>query len=205
MGPKSEAQLHMMTTGASYPSATMTAGITRSYLFTDIHVKWREIELDRESHSAENKVWAPFAKALQNASLRYLNNIRLEHALTLRQEGRLESLRGFLGKVWKDASTEDPFASKNAILLAEELTGRIQDAEQEWKEIDRDLLKIVGGTAVGGLLAAGPLIAAGHAGFLAAAVGVAGAVPLMNSTLKRRSFPDRFPAAFFMKVDEGGA
>lgn len=202
LGPKSEAQLCMITTGASYPSATMTAGITGSYLFTDIHVKWREIELDRESHSAENKVWAPFAKALQNASLWYLNNIRLEHALTLRREGRLESLRGFLGKVWKDASTEDQFDSKNAILLAEELTERIREAEVEWKEIDRDLFKIVGGTAVGGLLAAGPLIAAGHAAFLAAAVGVAGAVPLINSTLKRRSFPDRFPAAFFMKIKE---
>src|SRR6266851_3502247 len=117
-----------------------------------LHVKWREIELDRESHSAENKVWAPFAKALQSASLRYLNNLRLEHALTLRKEGRLESLRGFLGKVWKEASTDNQFDSKNAVLLAEELTERIREAEQEWKEIDRDLLKIVGGAAVGGLL-----------------------------------------------------
>ena len=171
-------------------------------MFTDLHVKWREIELDRESHSAENKVWSPFAKALQNASLRYLNNLRLEHALTLRKEGRLESLRGFLGKIWKEATTDNQFDNKNAILLAEELTEQIRAAEQEWKEIDRDLLKIVGGTAVGGLLAAGPLIAAGHAAFLAAAVGVAGAVPLVSSTLKRRSFPDRFPAAFFMKVEE---
>lgn len=202
MGPKSEAQLYMMSSGASYPSAAMTANITGSYLFTDLHVRWREIELDRESHSAENKIWAPFAKALQNASLRYLNNLRLEHALTLRKEGRLESLRGFLGKVWKEASTDNQFDDKNAILLAEELTERIRAAEQEWKEIDRDLLKIVGGTAVGGLLAAGPLIAAGHGAFLAAAVGVAGAVPLVSSTLKRRSFPDRFPAAFFMKVEE---
>jgi outer membrane lipoprotein SlyB len=123
----------------------------------------------------------------------------------LRREGRLGTLRGFLGKVWKDASTGDQFDSKNAILLAQELTGRIQEAEQEWKEIDRDLLKIVGGAAVGGLLAAGPLIAAGHAAFLAAAVGVAGAVPLVSSTLKRRSFPDQFPAAFFMKIEDDKA
>src|SRR5487761_133594 len=172
MGPKSEAQLFMMTTGASYPSARMTASITGSYLFTDLHVKWREIELDRESHSAENKVWAPFAKALQNTPLRYLNNLRLEHALTLRKEGRLESVRGFLGRVWKVAITENQFDSANAILLAEELAERIRDTEQEWKKIDRDLLKIVSGAAVGGLLAAGPLIAAGHAYFLAAAATV---------------------------------
>jgi AraC-like DNA-binding protein len=202
MGPESEAQLFTITSGASYPSATMTAGITGSYLFTDIYVKWREIELDRESHSAENKVWAPFAMALQNAPLRYLNNLRLEHALTLRREGRLESLRGFLGRVWKDASAEDQFDSANAILLAEELAAQIRDAEQEWKKIDTDLLKIVGGVALGGLLAAGPLIAAGHANFLAAAVAVAGLGPVIHSTLQRRSFPDRFPAAFFMKIDE---
>jgi hypothetical protein len=202
MGPKSEAQLSMITTGASYPSATMTAGITGSYLFTDIHVRWREIELDRESHSAENKVWAPFAKALQNTPIKFLNNLRLEHALTLRREGRLESLRGFLANVWKDASTENRFDNANAILLAEELSQRIRDAELEWKKIDKDLLKIVGGAAVAGLLAAGPLIAAGHAAFLASAAVVAGGVPLINSTLQRGSFPDRFPAAFFMKIED---
>jgi hypothetical protein len=82
------------------------------------------------------------------------------------------------------------------------LEERIRLAEQEWKEIDRDLMKIAGGVAVSGLLAAGPLIAAGHGAFLAAAATVAGAVPVINSTLKRRSFPDRFPAAFFMKIEE---
>src|SRR5579859_352462 len=200
MGPKSKSQMLVMTTGASYPSATMTANITGSYLFTDIYAKWREIELDRESHSAENKVWAPFAKALQNTTLKYLNNLRLEHAFTLRKEGRLESLRGSLEKVWKEARTENQFDSANAVLLAEELAGRIRDAQQEWEKIDKDLLNIVGKTAVGGLLAAGPLIAAGHANFLAAAVVVAGVSPLVNSTRNRRSFPDRFPAAFFMKI-----
>jgi hypothetical protein len=202
MGPETESQLFTMTTGACYPSAKMTANITGSYLFSDLYVRWREIELDRESHSAENKVWAPFAKALQDAPLRYLNSLRLDHALTLRQEGRLESLRGFLAKVWKEASSENQFDSANAVLLAEELAERVREAEQEWKKIDTDLLKIVGGAALAELLAAGPLIAAGHAFFLAAAVLVGGGMPLVNSTLKRRSFPNSFPAAFFMQVQD---
>jgi AraC-like DNA-binding protein len=201
LGPKSEAQVVTISSGASYASASMTAGITGSYLFTDIYAKWREIELDRESHSAENKVWAPFAKALQDAPFKYLNNLRLEHALRLRKEGRLESLREFLRKVWKSASSDDQYDSSNAIILAEELSEQVRNAEMEWKEIDRDLLKIVGPAAVGGLLAAGPQIAAGHAAFLAAAAVIAGAVPLVNSTMRRRSFQDRFPAAFFMKVE----
>lgn len=202
LGPNSEGQLHMLSTGTSYLSAKITAGITGSYLFTDLFVRWREIELDRESQSAENKVWAPFAKALQNASLRYLNNLQLHHALTLRKEGRLEALRSFLLRVWKDASTADPFDSANAVLLAEELGQRVRDAEQEWKKIDDEVLSFSVPVAATGLFAAGPMIAAGHAYFLAAAIAAAGLGPLVNSTRKRGSFPDRFPAAFFMKVDE---
>lgn len=203
LGDKSDnSQLFTLTTGASYPSATLTANITGSYLFTDLQVKWREIELDRNFHSAENKLWAPFAKALQNTPLRYLNSLRLDHALTLRKEGRLESLRGFLRRVWVDARSENPFDDSNSRLLSEELGSEIRKAEDEWKQIDRDLLKTVGTMALGPLLAGGPLIAAGHASFLAAAVGMAGAIPLSISTMQRRSFQDRFPAAFFMRVQE---
>jgi AraC-like DNA-binding protein len=180
----------------------MTAHITKSYLFTDIPLKWREIELDREGHSAENKVWTPFAKALQNTPLKYLNNLRLDHALTLRREGRLEALRAFLAKVWKNASTQDKFDDQNAILLANELTDQVQAAEQEWKKIDQDVLKVAGTVGFTGLLAAGPLIASGHGAFLASAAMVGGTIPLIVAGMNRRSFPDRFPAAFFMKIED---
>jgi hypothetical protein len=43
-------QLHTMTTGSSYDIAKLTAGLTGSYLVTDLHVKRRGIELDREKH-----------------------------------------------------------------------------------------------------------------------------------------------------------
>lgn len=203
MVPDAPGQVSVMTTGASYSGAKVTAGITGSYLFTDISFRWREIELDRESHSAENRVWAPFAKALQNAQLKYLDNLRLNHALDLRKEHRLESLRTFLGKVWKAASAEDKFDSANAILLAEELNHEVQRADEEWRQIDTELLKMAGTAAAADLLAAGPLVSTGHAFFLAAAVAISGAVPLLVSTRLRRSFPDRFPAAFFMKIDTG--
>jgi hypothetical protein len=195
-------QMYTITSGAPYPGAKMTAGITGSYLFTDLGVKWKEIELDRKSHSAENKVWAPFAKAIQETQFRYLNGLRLDHALTLRNEGRLGSLRTFLRKVWTEASTENEFAGENAILLAAELSERVREAEQEWQQIDTDLLKMVGAAAFSGALAAGPLIASGHANFLAAAAGVAGVASVVNSTRKRVVFPDRFPAAFFMKIED---
>ena len=194
-------QYAIMSTGTSYTGGKLTANLTKSYLFTDFGSRWKEIELDRQSNSAENKVWAPFAKAVQGARLTYLNNLAPSHALRLRDEGRLESLRRFLHRVWKSARTTDEFEEANAILLAEELNDEVAKARDEWKKIDQDLLKIAKAETIGGLLAAGPLLAAGHAMFLAAAVGVAGLGAVAHSTMKRRSFDDRFPAAFFMKVD----
>lgn len=196
-------QLHVMTTGTSYDIAQLTASITRSYLVTDLQVKWREIELDRESHNVESRVWSPFAKAFQESPFRYLNQIRLEHALKLRQEGRLDSLRSFLLRVWRHARTEGPFDDANALLLTEELQEEVAKAEQEWRQIDQDLLKLIGGELGTGLLAAGPLIAAGYGNFLAAAGVTVGATTLAASWRQRKQFPDRFPAAFFMRIEDG--
>jgi AraC-like DNA-binding protein len=196
-----EPQLHIISTGTSYDIAQLTASITRSYLVTDLYVTWREIEIDRASHNAESRVWSPFAKALQESPLRFLNSLRLEHALKLRNEGRLESMRRFLLRVWKHARTEEPFDEANARMLAEELKEEIAQAKEEWDKIDQDLLKIVGNELVAGILAAGPLIAAGYGNFVAAAAVVGGATTLAASFLRRKQFPDRFPAAFFMKIE----
>jgi len=202
IGPGGKGQIVQLSTGASYEIAKLTASIAGSYLVTDVHSKWREIELDRESQNVESRLWSPFAKALHESPLTYFNRVRLEHALKLRKEGRLESLRSFFLRVWKSARTEEPFDDVNAQLLAEELREEVAKAREEWRKIDMDLLKIVGGAVVGGLFAAGPLMAHGNASFLAAAVAAAGAAPLTVSTLTRKTFPDRFPAAFFMKIDD---
>ena len=197
---KGSAQLHMITTGANYEVARVTAGITNSYLVTDIPSKWKEIEFDREEHSPENAAWAPFAKSIQNTKFRYLNNIQLTHALKLRKEGRLERLRYFMHRVWMEASSEKPFDAVNAENLGRELGEEVRKAEVEWREIDRDLVKIVGAGTTTALLAAGPLIAFGHGAFLAAAAAVSGGTTLMVHKMKKRSFPNRFPAAFFMNI-----
>ena len=202
VGPGSDGQMHIMSTGASYDIAQLTSSITRSYLVTDIYVKWREIEIDRSLNNAESRVWSPFAKAFQESPLKFLNNLQLEHALKLRNEGRLESLRSFLLKVWKHTRTEEPFDEANARLFAEELREQISLAKEEWDKIDQDLIKIVGGEAAAGLLAAGPLIAAGHGLFVGAAAAAVGAATLAASYKTRKHFPDRFPAAFFMNIEK---
>jgi len=199
-----DGQLHMMSSGANYEIAQITAGLTNSYLVTDLHSRWAEIEIAREEANVESRVWSPFAKAIQNAPFKYLNNVGLQEAKQLREEGRLDSMRSFLKRVWKGARDGDDFDEQNARLMSEELLVEIEQAEREWKQIDRDLIKLSGAEMATGLLASGPLIASGHALFLGAAAVIAGVSNLAHSTAKRRSFSDRFPAAFFMniKVDD---
>ena len=194
-------QKMMMSFGTSYDMALITAKITQSYLVTDLHSKWLEIEIDRDNQNPETKVWAPFSKAFQDAPLKFLNNVSSDHALQLRTEGRLDSLRTFLHRVWKKAQTPEQFDSENAVLLAEELKDEVAKADEEWKKIDKDLIKLTTAEVATGALAAGPLIATGHGMFLTAAAVVAGTGAIINSTMSRKSFPRRYPAAFFMNID----
>jgi hypothetical protein len=195
-------EFHIMTSGASYDIARLTARLTGSYLVTDIASRWKEIELDREQSGIRQIEWSPLAKAFQNANLKYLNTLDLNHALAIRKEGRLASLRAFLKKVWSAAATEDQFAEQNAQYMADELDAEVRSTEEEWKQIDRDLVKWLGGEAAAALLSAGPLIASGHAGFVAAAALTAGAATLTASYQQRRGFQNKFPAAFFMKLSK---
>jgi len=197
---KNISQLLIFSSGASYDIAKLTANLTGSYLVTDIYSRWKEIEVDRESQNAESREWSPFAKAFQSLKLKFLNNLDLEHALILRKEKRLEHLRVFLRKVWKSACTVEPISEINANLLADELKDEIKKAEVEWKKIDRKLLDWVGKELKVGLIAAGPMIASGYCSFLAAALAIGGIIKLGVTQLERKSFQDKFPAAFFMKL-----
>lgn len=197
---KMAGQLHVFSSGGNYKIAKLTANLTDSYLVTDLYAKWKEIEMDRESANAHNKEWTPFAKAFQDLELKFLNDLTLEHALVLRKENRLESLRVFLRKVWKSARTTDQFSKANAKRLAEELSDEIAKAEEEWKQIDRDLIKWFGAEFGAGLVSAGPLIASGHGSFLAAAAVVAGITTLGVAHGQRKSFRNKFPGAFFLKL-----
>lgn len=201
--PNEYDEFHIKSSGASYEIARLTASVTDSYLVTDLPSKWKEIEIDRDNdHGAANE-WEPLARAFQNVELKYLDAVNLDHALILRNENRLASLRTFLRKTWRAACSGNPYGSQNVQFLTEELESEVAYAEEEWRQIDRDLLKWFGGESAASLLAAGPLIASGHAGFLGAAFAVAGASNLISSTLRRKGFKEKLPAAFFMDLKRG--
>lgn len=198
-----KSEIVQFSTGASYEMAKVTAMDSGSYLLTDIPTRWREIELDRQEARVDDSDWEPFAKALQAAPFSYLNNITLDAALTLRQEGRLEDMRAFLRRVWREAARDAPYAVANASNLASELTQHVREAEAEWSKIDRELVKWFG-TAVAGAVASGPVIGHGAADWAPwATIAAGGVLSLYNSTRKRAEFKMRYPAGFFLKLGKG--
>jgi hypothetical protein len=198
-GPN-DAQLHMVFSGGTYEMASLAAQMAGSYLFTDLQAKWAIIERDHEHGTAETEVWSPFAKAMQNTKLQYLNNLSLEHALKLRTEGHLESLRSFLTRVWEKVRGEEPFKEQSAIHLANELTAKIDEADAEWSQIKKDLVKIVGTSLSAGAVPAGAAIAAGHALWVAAASVIGTASMALWSGLQKKAYLKKHPAAFFMDL-----
>ncbi len=197
---ENNAQLHMVFAGGTYEMARLSAQMAGSYLFTDLQARWAMIEHDRKQCSAENRAWSPFAKAVQNTKLHYLNNLGLEHALRLRSEHRLESVRSLLTRVWEKVRSEEPFDEQAAIHLANELTEAVDEAEAEWLQIQKDLVKIVGSGLSAGALSAGPAIAAGHALWLAVAAVVGTASVGIWSGIQRKAYLKKHPAAFFMEL-----
>ena len=171
-------------------------------MVTDLYVKWKEIELDRQGRTEQVDAWSPFAKAVQETSFRYLDDVSLDDALALRKEGRLEDLRSFMRGIWGQACDTQSFGRVNAQLFADELSMEVRKAEEEWKQIVRDLLKN-GGAIGAGLAAAVPMIGSGQGEFLAAAALIGGLPLLAASAWKRHGFADKFPAAFFLRLNGG--
>jgi hypothetical protein len=196
--PSQGTQLIQETTGASYGMAKSICTLSHSHLVTNLRFRWKQIELDHKEANIDPRGWTPFAKALQNSDLKVLGNIPLKAAFSLRRENRLEGMRSFFNKMWRACHGSDVFSESNAADLAAELNDKIREADHEWKKIDIQLLKWFGSTG-------GALVMAGAAGFLpgaaaAGAAAIAGAVHLAQAYMERKSFMNRYPAAFFLSL-----
>ncbi len=100
---------------------------------------------------------------------------------------------------------EGVFAAENAEALSAELRHEVATADEEWKKIDRELVKWSVAELAAGAAVGVPLIASGSGAFLAGGLAVAGIGNLIWSYLERRGFKKRHPAAFFLDLNGGDA
>lgn len=200
---ENNAQLRMVFSGGTYEMARLSAQMSRSYLFTDLEMRWAIIRHDRRKQTAENTVWSPFAKAVQNTRLHYLNNLTLDHALRLRTENRLEGVRKVMVDAWEKARTDDPFDERGAVDLANRLNDAVSEAEAEWQDVKAEVVKYGGAALATGIASlGGAAIATGQAAFMAAAAFVGTAALGAWAKFRQAAYQKRHPAAFFMNLSK---
>ena len=183
--------------GESYGVTKRVADLTGSFLLTDNEIRWKIIELDRKESGIDESSWEPFSRAIGNAPLKLLENISLEDCLRLRKDGLLNSMRLFLRRVWTEAGAGVSSHACSAQHFADELEHEVALAEDEWRQIDRKLMKWFGSEAAASLALA-PQIGLANVSWLAASLAVAGVANLAESRSERRSLPHKMPGAFFL-------
>jgi len=185
-------EFHIKSSGVGYEEAKIISGITGSFLITDLPYRLKEIEIDHAECSSNNE-WSSLAQAIRGTDLKFLNNVEINHALKLRDQGRLGSLRTFMKKVWKHACSGIPCGEKIVQSLVDEFEKIVLESEEEWQQIERDLLDLLGKDV-------GQIISPGNATFFAAAYFDAGAISPVTSETRKIGSGDKCPAAFFVKL-----
>jgi hypothetical protein len=99
------------------------------------------------------RIWSPLADTFHSLDFWFLKNVDVEFAKSLRDDGRLESLRGFLRSIGKNASdvagrSLDSFVrdSRDALL------GEHRKATAEWDKIRNDFTGWAGASIVGAFI-----------------------------------------------------
>lgn len=190
------------TSGTNYEMAKVTVTMSGSHLITDMPHRWKEIESDRARDKLDPRGWSPFAKAFHNLEFKFLNDVPLKFAFRLRKEQRLGQLRLFLRGIWDKSSKENKYDEKNVEALAAELYEKVREAKEEWRKIDRDLLKWFG--TLGTIAASASAVSNGGIGWMPAAIGtIAGGITsLLVSQHQRAGFRERYPAAMFLDLEK---
>ena len=190
-------QMIVGRTGANLEMALYIAHLTGAFPYTNIRRRWEELLSAKEELSESAKVWSPITKAFQDLDFKFLDNVDSRFACSIRTDGRLESFRAFLRRLWNtvrgelDAGMIDSLARD----FRDELTSEHHKAEAEWAEIDSALLKSAGTTAAGANISGGLNLEIPALGFSIVAV-----VELIRSRIKRRNFRKKIPLSMFVDL-----
>jgi SEC-C motif len=155
-----EGQLVPFRGGANLETALMICSITGAFPYTNMHTKWREIMEAREQMNETARAWSPLTKAFQALEFRFLNNVDTRFAQSIREDGRLESFRGLLRRIGKDATEITDLASLDSYVrdCRDALTGEYQKARAEWDKIEVSFFKRVATTGGAGAFISGHLL-----------------------------------------------
>ncbi len=191
-------QMEIFRTGANLEMAIYISQIINAFPFTNMQFKWNEILSTAEEFPDQSKTWSPLTNAFQELKFKFLNRLDSRFACDLRTNGRLESFRVFLRKLWSTVEGEPNIETihTKSLEFKDELHHEYITAKSEWDSIDRELVKWTG-TVFGGAILSGKFAF----GLPTLGFGILGITRLINSKLKRREFRKKVPMSIFIDLD----
>jgi hypothetical protein len=198
-----DGQLMTMDSGGNLETNIFMSHLSGAFPYTDHPGKWRELNRSGKRLPDIARTWTPLTKAFAAVDFRFLNNVTPEFACALRQDGRLESFRAYLRRVYRSVRDESESPGGNALALAfgDELKDEFRKAEAEYATIDRDLLKDTGAKIFKGAIA----LLHGHLGFFAGVEACAESVlGLLTAHSRRKDFKRTVPMSVFLDLSKMG-
>jgi len=198
-------QLLVQRTGANLETALYVAHLTGAFPYTSQKFRWNELLTAHEDLPDTAQVWSPLTRAFQELDFKFLNSVDPQFAYSLRADGRLESFRVFLRRIWDTVEGEPSIDKIDSLArdFRDELIDEYRKTKAEWEKIARELLMWAGGT---GAVALGALGAkAVIPGGLALALPLAGfglktVLKLVETRSKRRDFRRKIPMSVFIDL-----
>ncbi len=154
---ESGGQIEMFSFGTNLEMAMYISYLTGAYLYTDWKPRWREL-LSIQEKTENSTLWTPLTNAFQNLNFNFLDNVSTDFACSLRKDGRLESFRRFLRKMWAEISKDESDITNPSTIVrnfTDELKEEYQKAQVDWDDIDKKLISNMGMGAVATSIAGG--------------------------------------------------
>jgi hypothetical protein len=139
-------QMSLMRGGTNLETALLISDLTGAFPYTNMRTRWRELVTARDELSETARAWSPLAKTFQSLEFRFLNNVDVEFANQIREDGRLEGLRSLLRTIGKQASDVGSMSSLDLFVRdsRDALIGEHSKAAAEWDKIQESFLKWAG-------------------------------------------------------------
>jgi hypothetical protein len=153
-------QMSMVRGGTNLETALLISDVTGSFPYTNMRSRWRELIDARDELGETARVWSPLAKTFQALEFKFLNNVDIGFATSIRDDGRLESLRSLLRTIGQQASEISSMSALDSFVRdsKDALVGEHRKASAEWDKIQESFIKWVGT----GVTAAATSFMSGH-------------------------------------------
>lgn len=196
-------ELQIMRYGANLELGLYLGQLTGSYLYTDRTDQWKEI-LSAKQNDSEAELWSPLTNSFQSLEFSFLNKIDPSFALKLKEEGRLETFRNFLRKIWAGIGGNQSYDQSNKLAqeFGDELRDQYGKTQEEWDQIDKDIIKWLAGST--GVVTITDAVAKGGMNWQIPTLGfcINGVLSLLKARTDRKNLTKNVPLAVFLDLEK---